>query len=496
MGIFDFFRRERTPVRRPFFRRQQSASRSFLSGAGDNLFVNFMGTTKTADGDIYSSLERMRARSRKLCNDSDYAKKYLSLVKSNVIGHTGIRLCPKTRTPQGELDAEDNALIYAAWERWGRAENCTTSRRLSWIDFQHLFVETVARDGECLVRLVPNFDNEFGFALRILEGDVLDLSLNRELPDGAYISLGVERNKWDEPVAYHLRTKSKTATSYEFQGAVYERVEANEIIHAFRAERPNQSRGVPWLNCSIRALKMLDGWMEAELTGARVAASKMGFYVSSEGDSYVGDDEDSDGALVSNVEPGVFEQLPAGMDIKTFDADYPNTNVRDFVKVTLRSAAAGLGVSYNSLANDLESVNYSSMRSGALEEREHWRLLQSWVSRILCERVYGEWLKQSLLRDSFGKPIPAAKFDKFKEVEWLPRGWTWVDPLKDQQAAALGISLGLTTRQELVSAQGKTLDGIFEQLSQESLLAETLGVNVSTSEPSSMREPDSTQPGM
>jgi capsid protein len=122
------------------------------------------------------------------------------------------------------------------------------------------------------------------------------------------------------------------------------------------------------------------------------------------------------------------------------------------------------------------------MRSGALEERATWRMLQAWFIETLCERVYQVWLKEALLRDAFVRPLPASKYDKFSAVEWTPRGWTWVDPLKDQQAAKIGLELGLTTREEIAAAQGKNYEDIFAQLAEENLLAESLGVSVEDSE--------------
>jgi capsid protein len=39
---------------------------------------------------------------------------------------------------------------------------------------------------------------------------------------------------------------------------------------------------------------MLNGYLEAEIVGARVGASKMGFFTSPDGDGYVGDGEYED----------------------------------------------------------------------------------------------------------------------------------------------------------------------------------------------------------
>jgi capsid protein len=50
----------------------------------------------------------------------------------------------------------------------------------------------------------------------------------------------------------------------------------------------------------------------------------------------------------------------------------------------LRGAANGAGVSYNALANDLENVNYSSIRAGVQEDQAHWKTLQQFmITRFL-----------------------------------------------------------------------------------------------------------------
>ena len=57
-------------------------------------------------------------------------------------------------------------IIEREFANWGKA--CTVDGRLSWVDAQKLFVETVARDGECLIRLVRGYNNPFGFALQFI----------------------------------------------------------------------------------------------------------------------------------------------------------------------------------------------------------------------------------------------------------------------------------------------------------------------------------------
>ena len=93
------------------------------------------------------------------------------------------------------------------------------------------------------------------------------------------------------------------------------------------------------LTTAIGFLKMFYGYREAELVAARVAASTMGFITSPDGDGYTGDDLEDTQAPVVSAEPGSFEQLPQGIDIKLFDPTFPITTFSDFHKAVLCGAS-------------------------------------------------------------------------------------------------------------------------------------------------------------
>ena len=466
-----FSRRSRQP-RRPTIRQL----RGYASGKQDFLTAGFMGTSRSADAELKTDLVKLRGRSRQLAIDNDYARKFLFMAKSNIIGVKGIRLQAQTRREDGQDDTVDNRRIERAWAEWGKPGNCDVTRSLSWLDVQNLFVESIARDGEVLLRLVPGFDNDAGFAVQVLEVDHLDERKNERTESGSVV-MGVEKNEWGQPVAYHLRKNHPGNVSGVSPAEQVRRIAADKIIHAFLVERPGQTRGLPWMTTSIRRLNMLGGFEEAELVASRVAASKMGFFTSPTGDEYVGDGEAEDGAIISDAEPGAFEQLPDGMGVQMFDPQHPNTAFGDFVKACLRGAASGLNIAYNTFANDLEGVNFSSIRAGVLEERDQWKRLQNWVIERLCGPVYSMWLDQVLLNQSL--PLPPRKVAKFREVVWHPRGFAWVDPQKDLAASADGVALGVQTRQDVVAAQGKNLPEVFEQLRREQDMAQALGISVS-----------------
>lgn len=450
-------------------------TRGFAASAEEYFLSDFKGTSLSIDAELTAGLRKMRMRSRTLTNDNDYAKKYLSMVRANVVGSNGIMLQARTKDSRGKLDKADNDYIEQAFKEWGSLEHCTMSKRLTWCDVQNLFIETVARDGESLCVIHYGKDLEYGMSLQLVDIDLLDESYNVRLDNGNQIRMGVEQNQFGAAVAYHLFTEHPGDDTYTFNLKKYVRIPAERIIHAFRSERPGQSRGIPWMHTAIRRLNMLGGMEEAELIASRVAASKMGFFTSAEGDGYVGDSEiEDDGALLSAAEPGVFEQLPEGVNFQAFDPQHPSTAFDSFVKTVLRGAASGLNVSYNTLANDLEGVSFSSIRSSTIEERDQWKQKQTWMIEQFCMPVYKAWLSSAILHGKL--KLPATKIDKFRNVTFQPRGFDWVDPLKDINASALSIELGVSTRSDIAASRGTNLEDVFEQLQKEQELAAQYGI--------------------
>lgn len=454
--------------------------RSYTAAMMNRLNQSWRAPISSADTETVFALRTLRARSRELARNNDYAKKFLAMCVTNIVGPRGIILQNRAKNPDGSQDRRANEIIEAAWDEFGKKGVCTVDGRLSLTEAQNLFISTVARDGEILVRKVRGFDNKFRFALQFIEGDYLDETYNAAQAGKNEVRMGVEFDSWGKPVAYYLRKAhpgdyafSRVGSAYE-----YERIPAEDIIHAFIQERPRQSRGIPWMHSAMARLNMVGEYEDAELVAARVGASKMGFFTKSESNpiNYIGDDKDEKGNIITEAEPGTFEQLPPGYDFKAFDPDHPVTNYGMFIKCVLRGVSSGLGVSYNSLASDLEGVNYSSLRDGKIEERDNWRILQSWMAGAFCTEIFGEWLRMALLTGNV--KLPQEKYDKFNAPKWQPRGWQWVDPQKDQDASVTAINQGLKTRTAVLAEQGEDFEDTLDQLAAEQKLITEKGVDI------------------
>jgi len=353
--------------------------RGFAGASTGRLYGSWNPGNLSGNAEVWRDLQTLRARSRDLERNDGYAKKFFRMVGSNVIGPKGIILQSTVLTNNKKPDQVARQRIEAGFKDFCKMGNCDVTGKYSFVDVARLAVTSMARDGEVLIRKVKGHDNKFGFSVQLIEADHLDENHHDELPNGNRIMMGIEFNPWGKPVAYHLY---KTHPGeYRHAGRSYgekERIPADEIIHLFLPWRISQSRGVPWIHAALTRLQMLDGYEEAEVTAARIAASKGGFYTR-EGDSeYTGDDKVNN-QPVQEIEPGTFEILPAGFDFKQYDPTHPTTAFPAFMKAVLRGISSAFDVSYNYLANDLEGVNYSSIRAGVLDERDVWRQIQQYM---------------------------------------------------------------------------------------------------------------------
>lgn len=457
-------------------KKQVTFKRSYAGANTGRLFSDFLTNSTSADAEIKDNIRVLRDRARELSRNDSYIARYLNLMVSNVIGDSGVRISSKARNDDQSLDIGANLLIERAWKEWSQLGNCTVNGRLSFLDCQKIFMEALARDGEVLIRKVKNTKSPFGFQIQFLEADHLDERKNDTAKNGNKIKMGVEVDQNDKPVAYHLYKNhpyDKTYANYN----EHIRVPAEEIIHAYIPQRPEQTRGVTLISTSMANVKMLNGYLEAEIVAARVGASKMGFFVSGDGDSYVGDDYEDTYNPVTNANAGTFEQLPAGMDFKTFDPDHPNSAFESFTTSVLRSIASGLNISYHALSNDLTSVNYSSIRQGALEDRAMYKLYQKFVIEHFIDPIFKSWLEMAISTGYINLPI--AKFDKFaRSINYIPRSWSFVDPLKEMQSNVLGLQNGTMTYQDISTAYGRDTEELFEQHQREVELAKQYDIEI------------------
>jgi len=453
-------------------------TRSIFDAANsDRLLADWISMRATADDELRWTLQKMRTRSRDLERNNGIARHFLRALATNVIGPYGFKHSARVRNNNGELATPINRKIADAWDEW-----CTDPQidgRVHFSGGSRLWLKTIARDGEILLRKWRGFDNRFRFALEPIDVDQLDETMNADGNKSGtrnLVHMGVEMHPdTRRPLAYWVWDRPEDVSGLAVQRKRL-RIVADEIIHLYDPDRIGQSRGPSWLVAAVIPLRHLNGYIESELVAARISAAKMLFFQQRQ-DSY-GSAPSAAGqsGFITEAAPGQFGVVPPGYEIADYSPDHPATAFGAFVKGGMRQVATALGMSYNALGNDLEGVNYSSMRSGLLVERDYWRTIQDWWENRLLRPVYAEWLRMALLSGEL--VLDSRDFRKFLAVKFSARGWPWVDPLKDMQAGVVGIQSGLASRTSLLAETGQDFEEIVSELAEEKRIAEQAGVEI------------------
>lgn len=466
------------------------ALRNFQAGDTGRLVSAWTTTPQTADAEIYSSLQKMRARSRAAARDRDEAVGFLGLVKKHVIGPGGIMLQAQVKDSDGTPDDLANKTIEDAWAEWGAGKECDIERQQDWVSIQQMVARTVAKDGEVLVH--EHYGSEcgpYGYAVQVIDPELLDVHLNQEnLPGGGKIRMGIQFDRLNRPTAYHLLEAAEGVTSlqsgYMQLGGRHRVVPASSIIHLYLKDDPGQSRGVPWMHSALWRLNMLGAFQDAAVVASRAGAQKLGVITTPDGQSHNHDDEEEDGTPIEEMEAGIYQYLREGEQFDPYDPTYPHALYKDFVKTVLRGISTGLQVSYNALANDLEGVNFSSIRQGVLDERDTWRILQGWLAMSLNHRIYGNWVRMALLAGKLQVPrrgggmadLRITDLDRYRKANWQARAWPWVDPLKDIQARKEEVALGVNTVSRIIREKGLEPREVFLERKAELIQMAELGI--------------------
>lgn len=459
----------------------KTAYRSYYSGAQSNrLTSDWFTALLSADQEIKTDIRALRGRSRKLFRDSGHFAGFRSTLKDNVVGWEGIRVNPRVMSPRKKLLTDDNEAIEDAWNRWGEAGTCTADGRLGWWETTRQILDTWSVDGECFIRHLRGFDNAFGYAIQLIDPDLLDESFNVQAARGQYeIRMGVELNGYGRPVGYWFWERHPSDPGGR---GTRVRVPAEDIEHLFHQLRPGQTRGLPAATPVLFLSHMLDGFTEAEVVAARIGASAGGgfFWMSADDAQILGiagpTEDDLKKPIEFEAESGLSRQLPPGWQHKDWDPAHPTTRYAEFQKAILRVIARGMGVSYMSFAGDLSDTSYASGRMGQYAERDFYRSFQRALGTRACSPIYKAVLRMGALTGAVTLPYPDVT--RCLAHEWEYRGWPMVDPKSDVDATAKAIALRIKSRQQACAELGFDFQEVIDDHQEEEVIAAKAGIDL------------------
>lgn len=459
-------------------KRKQSEYRGYAGANIGRLTSDWITSGTSVDAEIRGSITALRNRSRQLGRDNDYVRQAFRVIENNVVGG-GVKLQAQVKMQRGQkLNEPINKMIEETWAKWCRAENCHVSGKLSFSDIERLAIRSTAESGEIFIRMVPDARGRMKtkLSLEIIEADRVDEGYNGKSESGNEIRMGVEVDQWGKPLKYYFTQKHPG--DYQFRGpsesssVLRIAVDAKDVIHLFRTERPGQTRGAPWLSSAIMRLHHMSGFEEAEIIRKRAEASVMGFVKSPMPELPA--DEVYQGQRVVEFQPGKWTQLAPGEEIEVPNITPSAAQFDPFMRAMLRGVASGIGISYESLSKDYSQSNYSSSRLALLDDRDNWKVLQCWMIENFHQRVFERFLDMAVLAGDLPLRGYEQSPDMFQAVRWMPRGWSWIDPAKEVAAFENAIKAGFMTQADVIAQGGGDLDEFLENRKREVERAEEM----------------------
>ena len=416
-------------------------------------------TASSASKEISAAWSKVTARARDLERNNPYVAGLAKKFVTNVVGE-GMWPKAKVRMADGTLDINLNADIENRWERW---QETACANGDAFIDLQRQGARHLLIDGEFLVRKIKQAG--IPLAVQLLEADMLDTGKDTtDLSNGGRIVGGIELDRFDKPVAYHLFTShpsDKISSST--------RVPAAEIIHVFDRQRASQVRGICHFASIITEIFDTLEFQDATLTLARVATA-FGIFIESPNPADwmppSGGTTDAGGQPERYLSPGSINTLLPGEKIAQAKPENPGSNYDPFVRSRLRGASAGVGISYETFSNDYSQVSYSSARQAMILERALYRLCSSLIDSKLNQRVYRWFLNNETSLAAPGvQPLRIPAYASNPRPYWAvkfsrPRQ-EWIDPAKEANAARTRLEIGLETLTELAENEGRDIDEVF-----------------------------------
>lgn len=399
------------------------------------------------------ALTNMRDRAREVDRLNPIGHGMLNRLVDNVIGD-GMSLQARTVLPDGNPNHDFNKEVEDRWARWW-GDSPESRGLLTGAEVERITYREIERDGDVGWILA---DQGGRSRIQVIRADQIQTPADKKYQDPktrGQIFDGVECNAAGRPIAFHL------VEGNEFGNRKWTRIDADNFVYLPRLKRANQVRGETCFAQVFGLLDQIDGYIDATIIAARMAAVfGLIFKESNAGSSMLRlpNTTNSQGVQQKAVtlENGSVKFIGAGDEVVQVQASQPMQQTPDFIRAMLRLIGLPMDMPLELVLFDFSQVNFSSARASLLQFYRAMRPRQKWFATKAMSRVYRWWLSREVAKGGFSADVPP----DYWSHEFVPRGWQWVDPVKELQAAMLAIDAGLDSRQRIAKSLGHDADEI------------------------------------
>jgi len=415
----------------------------------------------------------LRARARYETANNSYAKGIVLTLANDCVG-TGPRLQLLTD------DADANAMIESEFAAWSKAIDLPGKLRTIRM--------AKATDGESFALLTTNPEVASAVLLdiRLVESDQVTTPTFRIGREPTVD--GIEFDGFGNPTVYHiLRSHPGNVGFVSSFSLEADRVPAASVIHAYRVDRPGQSRGIPELTPALPLFAQLRRYTLAVLGAAETAADFAGILYTDA--PAAGEAESVEPMDTVELESRALVTMPAGWRMEQVDAKQPSTTYGEFKREILNEIARCLNIPFNVAAGNSASYNYAS---GRLDHQTYFKAIRVERSELECrvlDRILSEWLREA-------SRVPGLVPASMRDLLSVPHQWFWdghehVDPLKEATAQSTKLASHTTTLAAEYARMGLDWEDQLRQRAKEIELMEELGI---TPPPTAVAAPTNDQP--
>ena len=398
----------------------------------------------SARAEVSFDITTLRNRMRELVRNDGYAFSAIQSLAVNIVGK-GIR--PSFSSKDAKALKEK---VQRSFLDWCESKDCDLVSELNFYGLQQLIMKGTPESGECLVvKRYTGKGLKMKLALQVLEADFIvnwytNSVLGDNFPKGTYCIQGVYYDSKDKVYGYEVYSEHP-GDSLKVRGYKHDFISASDAILIYRADRPGQTRGVPWGASIMLEHKLLSQYELAQAHRQTIAASFAVFIKTMNPSNFGGAIPGQTGGVRpagrdlagETIEPGSIQRLMVGEEIEL--AEPPGVDGYDeYTKARLRKMARGWGLSYEVLSGDLSKVNFSSGRMGWLEMMRGIESVQNLILiPKLCNTVWEWWLEIEQLRGAVPYDISDLR------ISWEPPRREMIDPVKETKAMIDQIQAGL-----------------------------------------------------
>ena len=380
------------------------------------------------DGSMSAEVRRtLRQRSRYEVSNNAYARGMVVTVAEDVIG-TGPR--PRLRTGDDTL----NRRVQRDFLLWSAAVSLPEKLRA--------MAQAKLIDGEAFAVLVdnPRLRHPVRLDLKLIEADRVTAppsSLTRFGSARRRFADGIVLDAADNPIRYYVARYHPGALPSEggpFGGSLlFDTVEAGDMIHWYRLDRPEQHRGLPELTAALPLFAQLRRYTLAVLASAETAADFAAVIYTDTpagGESIQATPFD-----VISLEKRMATTLPDGWKLGQLKAEQPVTNYPQFKREILGEIGRVLRVPINIMTGDSSQHGYASGRLDYQSYQRAVKIEQDRCASAVLAPLFRAWVREYALA------CPEVGINSEPRAEEYPLAWFWdgfehVDPNKEANAQA------------------------------------------------------------